>query len=291
MNTLIINELNLSYSNNQQAIKDVSLQLENGMFGLLGPNGAGKSSLMKTIIGLQKPSSGTIMFNGENIVQEPEHIKKHLGFLPQDFGVYQKASAYDLLNHIAILKGIADQSQRKQQILELLERVNLSSFQNKEVHKFSGGMRQRFGIAQALLGDPKIIIVDEPTAGLDPEERNRFNLLLNNISKNMIIIFSSHIVEDIQNLCPQVAIMNQGKILTLGNPKDLVQPIQGKLWGKSIDIHEEVWYKEDYRVISQKLVNGKLMISVMHDEQPKGFESIQPSLEHVYFSSIETNLN
>lgn len=216
MNTLSINNLSLTYKNGFQAIKNISLEIKNGMFGLLGPNGAGKSSLMKTIVGLQKPTSGTLVFNGIDIVKEPDYIKKNLGFLPQDFGVYPKVSAYDLLEHIAILKGITDQKMRKNQILNLLEKVNLSDFA-KEVHTFSGGMKQRFGVAQALLGDPKIIIVDEPTAGLDPEERNRFNALLNDISQDVIVILSTHLVEDVRNLCSEMAVMNRGQILEKEN--------------------------------------------------------------------------
>ena len=289
MNTLKINQLSLTYPNNQIAIQDVTLEINNGMFGLLGPNGAGKSSLMKTIVGLQKPSKGTVLFNEINILQEKPEIQKFLGYLPQDFGTYPKVNAFDLLNHIAILKGIKDKYQRINQINNLLEQVNLSAFKFKEVHKFSGGMKQRFGIAQALLGNPKIIIVDEPTAGLDPEERNRFNLLLNAISKNIIVILSSHIVEDIQNLCAKLAIMNSGKILIHGKTDELIAPLNGKLWAKNIDLNEIKWYEEDYHVISQKLVNGKLYLTVKQDLQPQGFDPITPTLEHAYFSTLSSN--
>lgn len=289
MNTLKINQLSLTYPNNQIAIQDVTLEINNGMFGLLGPNGAGKSSLMKTIVGLQKPSKGTVLFNEINILQEKPEIQKFLGYLPQDFGTYPKVNAFDLLNHIAILKGIKDKYQRINQINNLLEQVNLSAFKFKEVHRFSGGMKQRFGIAQALLGNPKIIIVDEPTAGLDPEERNRFNLLLNAISKNIIVILSSHIVEDIQNLCAKLAIMNSGKILIHGKTDELIAPLNGKLWAKNIDLNEIKWYEEDYHVISQKLVNGKLYLTVKQDFQPQGFDPITPTLEHAYFSTLSFN--
>jgi len=199
MNTLKIDNLELTYKNGHQAIQNISLEIKNGMFGLLGPNGAGKSSLMKTIVGLQKPTSGSIGFNDIDIVRNPNYIKKNLGFLPQDFGVYPKVNAYNLLNHIAVLKGLENKEERETQIRYLLEKVNLWDFRNKEVHTFSGGMKQRFGVAQALLGKPKIVIVDEPTAGLDPEERNRFNMLLSDISSEVIVILSTHLVEDVKS--------------------------------------------------------------------------------------------
>jgi len=211
MNTLEISGLNRIYANGVIAINNVSLSISNGMFGLLGPNGAGKSSLMKTIAGLQKPTSGSITFNGVDIVKDVAFIKKHLGFLPQDFDVYPKVSAYNLLQHLAVLKGVSNAAERKSQIDNLLEKVNLVAVKNREVHVFSGGMRQRFGVAQALLGNPKIIIVDEPTAGLDPEERNRFNMLLSEISEEVIVILSTHLVEDVRNLCNNMAIIQQGK--------------------------------------------------------------------------------
>src|SRR5690606_12714028 len=206
MNTLKINNVSLVYSNGYQALTAVNLEIKNGIFGLLGPNGAGKSSLMKTIVGLQKPTEGTLLFNDCDIVENPVAIQKHLGFLHQYFGVYPKISCYDLLNHIAKLKGVHDKKHRYEQILTLLEKVNLMTYKNKEVHTFSGGMKQRFGVAQALLGEPKIVIADEPTAGLDPEERNRFNTLLSDISKDIIIILSTHLVQEVRNLCSQMAI-------------------------------------------------------------------------------------
>lgn len=286
MNTLIINNLNLTYKNGFQAIKDISLKIENGMFGLLGPNGAGKSSLMKTIVGLQKPTSGNIIFNGADISENPDGIKKNLGFLPQDFGVYPKISAYDLLQHIAILKGITNSSERKHQILNLLEKVNLSDFKNKEVHTFSGGMRQRFGVAQALLGNPKIIIVDEPTAGLDPEERNRFNSLLNEISKDVIVILSTHLVEDVRNLCSEVAIINQGKLLRQGNPNDLIAELENKIWSKAINKNQLENYQSNYKVISQQLIERELYITAFSERQLPDFMSVNPLLEHVYFNTL-----
>ncbi|RKS97569.1 ABC-type multidrug transport system ATPase subunit [Chryseobacterium defluvii] len=286
MNTLSINNLSLTYKNGFQAIKNISLEIGNGMFGLLGPNGAGKSSLMKTIVGLQKPTSGNIIFNGINISKNPDYIKQNLGFLPQDFGVYPKISAFDLLEHIAMLKGIKDRSERKNQILSLLEKVNLSDFRNKEVHTFSGGMRQRFGVAQALLGNPKIIIVDEPTAGLDPEERNRFNSLLNDISKEVIVILSTHLVEDVRNLCSEMAIMNKGELLKKGKPNELIAQLDQKIWSKSIDKNELNNYHSEYQIISQQLIERELHITTFSEVEPKEFIPVNPLLEHVYFHSL-----
>jgi len=286
MNTLTINNLNLIYQNGFQAIKEISLEIKNGMFGLLGPNGAGKSSLMKTIVGLQKPTSGMIEFNGTDVIKNPDFIKQNLGFLPQDFGVYPKVSAYDLLEHIAILKGIRDHSERKSQILNLLEKVNLSGFKNKEVHTFSGGMKQRFGVAQALLGSPKIIIVDEPTAGLDPEERNRFNSLLNDISKDVIVILSTHLVEDVRNLCSEMAIMNKGQILKKGKPNELISELENKIWSKPIDKNEFENYQSNFQIISQQLIERELHITTFSSEPPKDFIAVNPLLEHVYFHSL-----
>jgi len=286
MNTLSINNLSLTYKNGFQAIKNISLDIKNGMFGLLGPNGAGKSSLMKTIVGLQKPTSGTLLFNEVDIVKNPDYIKQNLGFLPQDFGVYPKVSAYDLLEHIALLKGITDKNKRKNQILNLLEKVNLSDFAKKEVHTFSGGMKQRFGVAQALLGDPKIIIVDEPTAGLDPEERNRFNTLLNDISQDVIVILSTHLVEDVRNLCSEMAVMNHGQILRQGNPGKLIAELENRIWSKPIHKDELETYGSSYEIISRQLLERELHITVFSEEYPKDFSSVTPLLEHVYFHTL-----
>ncbi len=289
MNTLKINNLELTYKNGHQAIRNISLEIKNGMFGLLGPNGAGKSSLMKTIVGLQKPSSGEILFNNAEIVNNPEEIKKHLGFLPQDFGVYPKVNAYDLLNHIAILKGVNNKVERKNQIQYLLEKVNLWDFKNKEVHTFSGGMKQRFGVAQALLGSPKIIIVDEPTAGLDPEERNRFNALLSDISSEVIVILSTHLVEDVKNLCSEMTIMNKGRILKTGKPKELIEDLEGQIWSKFIANDELETYQSNQKVISQQLIERQLQITVFASTQPEGFSPVVPILEHVYFNVLSQN--
>lgn len=286
MNTLKINNLELTYKNGHQAIQNMSLEIKNGMYGLLGPNGAGKSSLMKTIVGLQKPSSGDILFNDVDIVSHPEYIKKNLGFLPQDFGVYPKVNAYNLLNHIAILKGVQDTTERKNQIQYLLEKVNLWDFKHKEVHTFSGGMKQRFGVAQALLGAPKIIIVDEPTAGLDPEERNRFNTLLNDISTEVIVILSTHLVEDVKNLCSEMTIMNKGKILKTGQPKALISELDNKIWSKTIVKEDLEFYQTNFNIISQQLIERELQITVFSNNHPNGFEATSPLLEHVYFYAL-----
>ncbi|SFS75512.1 ABC transporter ATP-binding protein [Lutibacter maritimus] len=286
MNTLKINNLELIYKNGHQAIRNISLEIKNGMFGLLGPNGAGKSSLMKTIVGLQKPTSGSISFNDVDIVSNPDNIKKNLGFLPQDFGVYPKVSASNLLNHIALLKGVKDNTERKNQIHYLLEKVNLWDFRNKEVHTFSGGMKQRFGVAQALLGNPKIVIVDEPTAGLDPEERNRFNMLLSDISNEVVVILSTHLVEDVKNLCSEMTIMNKGQILKTGKPKELISELENKIWSKSIKNDDLENYQSNYQIISKQLIERVLNITIFSETKPKGFVAITPLLEHVYFKTL-----
>lgn len=291
MNKLLIKNLNKTYPNGVKAINNISLEISNGLFGLLGPNGAGKSSLMRTIVGLQTADSGEIIFNNVNVVADPFFLKKQLGFLPQDFGVYPKISAYDLLNHLAILKGVTNAYERKEQISALLQKVNLYSARRKEVHTFSGGMKQRFGVAQALLGNPKIIIVDEPTAGLDPEERNRFNSLLSELGEDIIIILSTHLVEDVRNLCSQMAIINKGSVLQQGNPNDLIAGLQGRIGRKQILKQELDEYKREYRVISSQFITGNLNIHIMADTMPAGFQLIDPTLEDVYFSILHQNSN
>jgi ABC-type multidrug transport system ATPase subunit len=288
MNNLEIKNLQKTYKNGVKAIDDVSLSISNGMFGLLGPNGAGKSSLMKTIAGLQNPDSGNIFFNGRDVVSDTAFIKKQLGFLPQDFGVYPKVSAVDLLNHLAILKGILDKNTRKEQVLSLLDKTNLYAHRHNEVHTFSGGMRQRFGIAQALLGNPQIIIVDEPTAGLDPEERNRFNNLLSEIGEDIIVILSTHLVEDVKNLCPKMAIMNVGKVIAEGKPSDFIGSIKGFMWEKTIDKHVHQHYEQNHTILSTQLNEGKLNIHVYAAENPNdGFNPLNPSLEDYYFLTMK----
>ncbi|MFC5046127.1 ABC transporter ATP-binding protein [Aquimarina hainanensis] len=286
MNTLNIHNVSLVYSNGYQALNALTIEIKNGIFGLLGPNGAGKSSLMKAIVGLQKPSEGTITFNNQDIVENPIEIQKHLGFLPQYFGVYPKISAYNLLEHLAKLKGINHPQKRKKQIITLLEKVNLLDAKDKAVHTFSGGMKQRFGVAQALLGSPKIVIVDEPTAGLDPEERNRFNTLLSDLSEDIIIILSTHLVEDVRNLCSTMGIMKRGKLIVQGKPKDFIKQLQGKLWSKETEKNDISAIETNYKVINTQLVERVMNVTVVADEQPDSFQAINPTLEHVYFNYL-----
>jgi len=290
MNRLQIIGLNKTYSNGTKAINNINLEFKNGMFGLLGPNGAGKSSLMKTIAGLQSPDNGSILFNDTDIVKYPLFIKKQLGFLPQDFGVYPKISAYDLLTHLAVLKGLTNAKDRKEQVLALLNKVNLYASRQKEVHTFSGGMRQRFGIAQALLGDPQIVIVDEPTAGLDPEERNRFNSLLSEIGENIIVILSTHLVEDVRTLCTEMAIIDKGAVLAYGKPRDFINELNGKLWQRSLAKNEVPMYEKNYQMVSTQFNMGKLNIHIQSADDPgNGFEVIKPGLEDAYFSILNRN--
>ena len=286
MNHLSIKNLQKTYRNGVKAINNISLEIGNGMFGLLGPNGAGKSSLMKTIVGLQTADSGEIIFNGADVIADPTAIKKHLGFLPQDFGVYPKTSAYDLLTHLAILKGVTNAAERKEQVLALLDKVNLFQHRKKEVHTFSGGMRQRFGVAQALLGNPKIVIVDEPTAGLDPQERNRFNSLLSEIGEDIIIILSTHLVEDVRNLCAKMAIMNNGTVLAYGNPADFIKDLNGRIWQKQIAKHELESYQAGHHIISSQFIAGKMSIHLLADSSPANFQPVSPTLEDVYFATL-----
>ncbi|WDF57284.1 ABC transporter ATP-binding protein [Mucilaginibacter sp. KACC 22063] len=284
MNTLSIKNLSKIYPNGVKALDGLSLEIGNGMFGLLGPNGAGKSSLMKTLAGLQQADEGEVYFNDTNVLKDPSALKKQLGFLPQDFGVYPKVSAYDLLTHIAVLKGLTNAVSRKEQVLALLAQTNLYEQRNKEVHTFSGGMRQRFGVAQALLGDPKLVIVDEPTSGLDPEERNRLNNLLSEIGEERIVILSTHLVEDVKNLCPRMAVMHKGRIIAQGEPAELIKGLEGKVWQKTINKADKAVYEQQFRLISSQLIMGRLRIHVYDDKEPNnGFERVNPVLEDVYF--------
>jgi ABC-2 type transport system ATP-binding protein len=290
MNSLSIKNLSKTYENGTQALNDVSLEITNGMFGLLGPNGAGKSTLMRTIAALQEPTAGSIEFNGVNILENPMFIRENLGYLPQEFGVYPKISAYRLLDHLAILKGIVNKQERHDQILTLLQQTNLLQHKDKAVHSFSGGMRQRFGIAQALLGNPKLIIVDEPTAGLDPEERNRFNNLLSEIGENIIVLLSTHIVEDVRDLCTKMAIISNGKLILEGNPSETIDLLKDKIWMKAIQKTELMYYQTNFNIISSHLNSGKLNIHVFSDQQPdSGFDLLSPDLSDVYFSVLSQN--
>ncbi|PIF60108.1 ABC transporter ATP-binding protein [Flavobacterium sp. 2] len=290
MNSLSIKNLSKTYENGTKAIDQLSLEITNGMFGLLGPNGAGKSTLMRTIAALQEPTSGIIEFNGINILENPMFIRQNLGYLPQEFGVYPKISAYRLLDHLAVLKGIVNKKERHDQILYLLQQTNLLQHKDKAVHSFSGGMRQRFGIAQALLGNPKIIIVDEPTAGLDPEERNRFNNLLSEIGESIIVVLSTHIVEDVRDLCPKMAIISNGKLILEGKPNEAIDSIKDKIWMKAIEKAELKDHQSNYNIISSNLNSGKINIHVFSDKRPdSGFELISPDLSDVYFSVLAQN--
>ncbi|WP_439132319.1 ABC transporter ATP-binding protein [Polaribacter sp.] len=287
MNVLQIKNLCKTYPNGVKALQEINLEITNGMFGLLGANGAGKSSLMRTIASLQEPTLGSIIFNETDIVKHPDYIRQNLGYLPQEFGVYPKISAEKLLNHLAVLKGVLDKKARKEQVTALLQQVNLYQHRKKSVYTFSGGMRQRFGIAQALLANPQVIIVDEPTAGLDPEESNRFLNLLSEIGESVIIILSTHIVEDVRNLCTRMAILSNGKIISEGNPAELVASISGKIWSKIILKKEIKAYKNKFNVISTKLVAGKTQIRVLADSKPEeGFSIITPNLEDYYFTTL-----
>ena len=284
---LTIRNLSKTYENGVQALKHVSLDIETGMFGLLGPNGAGKSSLMRTIATLQAPDHGQIIFDNKNILENPTILRNRLGYLPQEFGVYPKISAYDLLDHLAILKGVLNPTDRKEQINALLHQTNLYDVRKKAVSAYSGGMRQRFGIAQALLGNPHLIIVDEPTAGLDPEERNRFHNLLSEIGENIVVILSTHIVEDVSQLCPNMAILAQGEVKLSGKPHALIQSLNGKIWRKYVAKEHVEHYKSSFNVISTQLVTGKTQLTIHSDIQPEiGFEPVEPNLEDVYFSTL-----
>ncbi|EAQ29002.1 ABC transporter, ATP-binding protein [Erythrobacter sp. NAP1] len=275
------------YPNGVRALDDVSLSIPKGMFGLLGPNGAGKSTLMRTVSTLQTPTSGKITFDGIDILAEPEALRKRLGYLPQDFGVYPRVSAYDMLDHMAVLKGLSSRSARKETVETLLAQVNLWDVRKKAIAGFSGGMRQRFGIAQALIGNPDLIIVDEPTAGLDPEERNRFLNLLAEIGENVVVILSTHIVEDVADLCPSMAVLVTGQIKLEGAPKDLIDKARGTIWAKTIERSELDAYRNMYEVISTRLFAGRTIIHILCDHDPgDGFTSVDGGLEDVYFSTL-----
>ncbi|MFT4251503.1 MAG: ABC transporter ATP-binding protein [Caulobacter sp.] len=286
---LIIENLTHVYGNGVRALDEVSLTIPRGMYGLLGPNGAGKSTLMRTIATLQAPTSGHIRFGDIDVLKDPEALRRVLGYLPQDFGVYPRVSAYDMLDHMAVLKGIAGRKERKDTVESLLAQVNLWNVRGKAIAGFSGGMRQRFGIAQALIGDPRLIIVDEPTAGLDPEERNRFLNLLAEIGENVVVILSTHIVEDVSDLCPAMAIICDGRIVREGAPTDLIRQLDGRIWKKIIDKAELEDAKKAHQVISTRLLGGRTVIHVLADQDPgAGFTPVPGGLEDVYFSTLAT---
>ncbi len=298
---LIIQHLSKTYANGVKALDDVSLTIPMGMYGLLGQNGAGKSTLMRTLATLQDADKGTAMLDDLNILTQKDAVRRVLGYLPQEFGVYPKVSATDLLDHFAVLKGITKGSERKELVDALLHRVNLYDVRKKAVSSYSGGMKQRFGIAQALIGNPKLIIVDEPTAGLDPGERNRFYNLLSEIGENVIVILSTHIVQDVMELCNNMAIIHQGRVLYSGSPTDSVAELKGKIWEKSIAKSDLPTYQQRYNVISNKLVAGKPLVHVLSEFDPGigaadaaglgasdgGFQPAQPDLEDVFFATIQ----
>lgn len=284
---LIIQDLNKTYANGVQALKGINLTIKQGMFGLLGPNGAGKSSLMRTIATLQEADSGSITLGDLNVLTQKEEVRKVLGYLPQEFGVYPKIDAVTLLDHLAVLKGIVDKKERKGVVEALLHKTNLWNARNKNLGGYSGGMKQRFGIAQALLANPKLIIVDEPTAGLDPAERNRFLNLLSELGENTIVILSTHIVEDVKELCTDMAIINLGQVLYKGSPLDAIAEVEGKVWKKKIKKTELDEHKKMFNVISERLVSGIPEIHVFSEQQPDPlFERMNVDLESVYFSQI-----
>lgn len=284
---LSIKNLSKTYSNGLKALSDINLEIGSGMFGLLGPNGAGKSSLMRTISTLQEADSGSIMLGDLDVLKQKDEVRKVLGYLPQDFGFYPKVSAWDMINHFAILKGIDNAKERKEICEALLNQTNLFDARKRNIGDYSGGMRQRFGIAQALLGNPKLIIVDEPTAGLDPMERNRFHNLLSEIGENIIVILSTHIVEDVRNLCSNMAIMNQGTVLLYGKPTQAIEDMKGKIWMKLIDKEQLTENKAAHKVISTKVVEGKIQIHVFSATQPDAsFAPLVADLEDVYFATI-----
>lgn len=274
------------YANGTHALDNVTLSIPRGMFGLLGPNGAGKSTLMRTIATLQTPTAGTIRFGDLDILANPEELRRTLGYLPQDFGVYPRVTAYQMLDHMAVLKGISSKSERKAVVETLLEQTNLWSVRSKAIAGFSGGMRQRFGIAQALIGNPKLIIVDEPTAGLDPEERNRFLNLLSSIGENVVVILSTHIVEDVADLCPRMAVLAGGKVQLEGAPLDLITQTKGRVWRKSIRRDELETHQAQHQVISTRLFAGRTIIHILSDSPPDGFDPVDAGLEDVYFTTL-----
>ncbi|HYI12913.1 MAG TPA: ABC transporter ATP-binding protein [Thermoanaerobaculia bacterium] len=286
---LSISHLSKTYPNGVRALDDVNLQIGRGLFGLLGPNGAGKSSLMRTIATLQEPDEGSIVFDGMDVLADPRSLRLRLGYLPQDFGVYPRIPAFDLLDHLAILKGVADRKQRHEQVLALLQLTNLYEVRKRAVSSFSGGMKQRFGIAQALLGAPALVIVDEPTAGLDPEERNRFHDLLSEIGENVVVILSTHIVDDVSDLCSRMAVLAGGRVLLEGKPSELIGRLDGRVWRKTVRKDAVPRYRDSHTVLSTRLFAGETRVHILSDERPEeGFERVSTDLEDVYFSVLSS---
>ena len=284
---LKIEGLSKTYANGVRALSDVSLTIPHGMYGLLGPNGAGKSSLMRTIATLQEADSGSITLGEIDVLKQKDELRKRRGYLPQEFGVYPRISAQDMLNHLAILKGSGGSGQRKELVEAMLKRCNLYDLRKKALASFSGGMRQRFGIAQALIGNPQLLIVDEPTAGLDPGERNRFYNLLAEVGEQVIVILSTHIVEDVTDLCTKMAIIHEGQVLYEGKPDDAVAQLKDRVWQRSIAKADLASYEQRYRVISNRLVGGRPHLHVLSAQSPEdGFAPSVPDLEDVFFTCI-----
>jgi ABC-type multidrug transport system ATPase subunit len=285
---LSISALSKTYANGVRALNQVSLEIPRGLFGLLGPNGAGKSSLMRTIATLQEADSGAIDFDGIDVLRDKERVRRTLGYLPQDFGVYPKVSAEDLLDHFATLKGVTQRRERKAVVEALLKQTNLWEARKRRLGTFSGGMRQRFGIAQALIGNPKLVIVDEPTAGLDPEERNRFLNLLAEIGEQVVVILSTHIVEDVTDLCPRMAIISKGEVLLTGKPLEAIDALENRVWKATVPKAQLAEYQARYNVLSTRLVGGEPVIHVYAESQPEaGFRQVEPDLEDVYFQRLK----
>ena len=284
---LVVRGLSKTYPNGVRALNDVSLTVPTGMFGLLGPNGAGKSTLMRTLATLQDADAGSAALGDIDVLRDKDAVRRRLGYLPQDFGVYPKVSAEDMLDHLARLKGIVDRAERRDTVSALLRQVNLHDVRRKALGGFSGGMRQRFGIAQALLGNPELIIVDEPTAGLDPEERVRFHNLLAEIGENVIVILSTHIVSDVSDLCARMAIINRGQVLLTGEPSRLTQALEGRVWQAVVPREALESTRAALPVISTRLTAGRTLVNVVADAAPAvGFTPVAPSLEDVYFAAI-----
>ncbi|MCP5101730.1 MAG: ABC transporter ATP-binding protein [bacterium] len=285
---LVIKNLSKTYSNKVRALNNVSLDIPTGMFGLLGPNGAGKTTLMRTLATLQEADSGEAHLGNINMLEQKNEVKKRLGYLPQEFGFYPKDTAYDILEHFALLKGYRDKKNRRKAVEALLKRVNLWDDRKQKLGTFSGGMKQRFGISQALLGDPKLIIVDEPTSGLDPAERKRFHNLLSEIGENIIVLLSTHIVEDVRDLCPGLAIIDKGNIIFQDKTEKALSDLNGKIWEKEIQKNEIPGYKEKFHLISTQLLAGKTGVRIFSETNPgNGFHSVQTTMEDVYFFHLQ----
>ncbi len=283
---LVIKGLSKTYKNGVRALNNITLNIPTGMFGLLGPNGAGKSSLMRTLATLQEADSGTAFLDELNILEDKNSLRKVLGYLPQDFGSYPKMTPLDMLDHFAVLKGVSNKAERREMVDALLHKTNLYDVRKKAIDTFSGGMKQRFGIAQALIGNPRLIIVDEPTAGLDPSERNRFHNLLAEIGENIVVILSTHIVEDVSDLCQNMAIMGKGEILLSGRPREVINQLRGSIWRKRVKRDALPTYQQQYQVILSHLTEGETVIHVLSPTQPEGFDAQEVDLEDVYFSTL-----